>query len=70
MKQDHCNFFIEYKSLEKIGVVHLLPCPFCGKQAQPVWYEFDIPRTGCSDDKCPAAFLDDGVDFSWWQKRS
>jgi len=49
--------------------VDLLDCPFCGSDAE-LFYEFDIPRCGCSDEDCPACFGDDGIDIHIWNQRS
>ncbi len=46
----------------------LKACPFCGGEGVE-WHEFDIRRAGCKDDKCPASFLDDGIDFHVWNTR-
>ncbi len=47
----------------------VLPCPFCGSKAYS-FYEFDMPRGSCSDDKCPASFGDFGIDAHLWNTRS
>lgn len=46
----------------------VLPCPFCGNVGL-VWFTSDIERAGCSNDDCPAAFLDDGISLKIWNTR-
>jgi len=44
-------------------------CPKCGKEADKIFYEFDQPRTGCSDDFCICHGGDSGYDLVVWNKR-
>lgn len=46
----------------------LKPCPFCGSVADH-WFEFDVPRAGCSNDNCIAKFDDFGVSVKDWNTR-
>ena len=44
-------------------------CPKCGKEADEIFYEFDQPRTGRSDNFCICHGGDSGYDLVVWNKR-